>query len=554
MGYTEYAKPKPRPRLRSTAIPAPARAMVEAAVDRALAAGAMETVAPLKTRVDFTQFRPRGYYADTGKLSRYFRSMSWLGMAAFPVDGEHGDPAVIALLARSLLGVPGAADALERILDVTAFFAGGADAATLQEAARLLVAVKPDAARASADALLEPEVLQAFVAKLRTLPAPRVPEAGREREVEVRAAGRRGFEDSVAMAELLPQVIEPENLRNGASIPTIMGAMGSAAVLGSDRAAALLDAAVRDPRAMDKLMQRARADVGAVAQERWAGDAYHGVLDAMRELLRRPAASAPALLQTEAWRDRALYAFAGGWTKLRHATILYGTQLGAECDAGSPRPPPGFVEPVPALYRKLAATARTLQARLSRAGISGAPKDAYASSFQDKTGRLVEFLEKLAAISDHELAGKALTRAELNYITLVGGRAEWLLISFLDAFELTPNEQDMAIVADVFTHGPTGSAVEVAIAHPDLIYAILPGPEGPVIARGAIMSYREFMHPASDRLTDERWRAMVEKGEIPQRPDWTASLYAEPVKAIQLARGKRPVERCGANSGHRIEL
>jgi hypothetical protein len=30
----------------------------------------------------------------------------------------------------------------------------------------------------------------------------------------------------------------------------------------------------------------------------------------------------------------------------------------------------------------------------------------------------------------------------------------------------------------------------------------------------------------SDRLTDDTWRAMLENGEAPPQPDWTASFTA----------------------------
>jgi hypothetical protein len=30
-----------------------------------------------------------------------------------------------------------------------------------------------------------------------------------------------------------------------------------------------------------------------------------------------------------------------------------------------------------------------------------------------------------------------------------------------------------------------------------------------------------------DRLTDEKWREMLEQGEVPERPAWISSFYAE---------------------------
>jgi hypothetical protein len=37
-----------------------------------------------------------------------------------------------------------------------------------------------------------------------------------------------------------------------------------------------------------------------------------------------------------------------------------------------------------------------------------------------------------------------------------------------------------------------------------------------------VYSYYEFLQPASDRLTDEAWRSMLDAGDAPPRPDWIA--------------------------------
>ncbi|MEW6103524.1 MAG: DUF3160 domain-containing protein [bacterium] len=40
------------------------------------------------------------------------------------------------------------------------------------------------------------------------------------------------------------------------------------------------------------------------------------------------------------------------------------------------------------------------------------------------------------------------------------------------------------------------------------------------LTRGAVFSYYEFIHPASDRLTDEKWQKMLKQGKAPPLPDW----------------------------------
>ena len=47
------------------------------------------------------------------------------------------------------------------------------------------------------------------------------------------------------------------------------------------------------------------------------------------------------------------------------------------------------------------------------------------------------------------------------------------------------------------------------------------------IAKGGVYSYYEFTWPMDQRLTDEVWREILDKGEEPNSPDWTTSFIGE---------------------------
>jgi hypothetical protein len=40
------------------------------------------------------------------------------------------------------------------------------------------------------------------------------------------------------------------------------------------------------------------------------------------------------------------------------------------------------------------------------------------------------------------------------------------------------------------------------------------------VARGGVYSYYEFLHPISNRLTDEEWKDMLSSGKAPDRERW----------------------------------
>lgn len=523
----------------------------------------------LKADVDVTQMRPRGHYTRNPALGRYFRTMSWLGMAAFPVEGAHEDAAAVAALTRGYLGSEDGRKSLRRVLDLTAFFVGGADAAGLDQAAAILSRTVPGAAGLGVDSLTADDALARFREGLAaSVPKQKIETSARE----IRVLGRRAFEDAIAMQALIPALDATATPANAPDlIARLMGARAAATLLGSKEAELALarDLPAETQRALSPKIDVARSGLSSASRDRWSKDAYHGTLDALRTLFDPPAPATPPLLDSAAWRLRAVQAFAAGWAELRHDTILYGEQLGAECDAEAMEPPASWVEPVPRLYRRLAAMVRALEKRLTAAGIDlgfklerrEEPTGEDAADHPDpaefykppaeKTKLVLDFLDFLAETSDLELQGRTLDRKRLDRLTTIGGEVEWILMTMANSDVLTERDSDMAVVADVFTWRPSAQVLEVAVAHPDLVFAIIPSPKGPVLARGAVMSYREFLQPSAERLTDEAWRSRLHDGSGPPRPRWLNALYTDAVGPVRPP--KRFQDRCGPMSGSRIE-
>jgi hypothetical protein len=47
------------------------------------------------------------------------------------------------------------------------------------------------------------------------------------------------------------------------------------------------------------------------------------------------------------------------------------------------------------------------------------------------------------------------------------------------------------------------------------------------VAKGGVFSYYEFPWPADDRLTDDKWREMLDEGTVPDRPVWIDTFFTE---------------------------
>ncbi|MBI5610404.1 MAG: DUF3160 domain-containing protein [Deltaproteobacteria bacterium] len=517
--------------------------------------------------LDLSLFKVRGHYTRNDPLSRYFRGLSWLSLATFATDGPNADVAGAVLAARTVAGSPKGSKALAAVVAVTNFLVGPPDGATVASAILALDKASPGWSKRSADELLQPPALQQATATLVTLPAATANEGRADPSPQVRMFGTRVFADAAGIAKLIePLQLQVNDANRATLLPATMGALGAAAVLGSRQAQTLLEQAW--PSAGHPALQQALAAgqkvIAGQSAERWHADAYHGTLDALRGLLVAPSASAPALQQSPQWPLRALLLFAGGWAELRHDTLLYSEPFGAECDNEVFDPPPQWVEPLPELYAGLQRVVKDLSKAVSKAGISDdrvvsekvkMDADSYDRELPPigrKTSSVLGFLETLRTISLHELAGKLPNADERTALATIGGTVEWILIELSDSETfLSDKDDDMAVVADTFTWRPTQQAVEVAVGHPDLIFAVIPGPKGPVLARGAVMSYREWLAQPGERWTDEAWRAALDAGRAVDRPAWARALYAETPGAV--VPPKEPQYRCGPGSGSGID-
>lgn len=59
------------------------------------------------------------------------------------------------------------------------------------------------------------------------------------------------------------------------------------------------------------------------------------------------------------------------------------------------------------------------------------------------------------------------------------------------------------------------------------IYVAIPIAGKLKIASGGVYSYYEFPWPLSDRLTDKKWREMINSGKAPNLPSWTDIFVAK---------------------------
>jgi hypothetical protein len=475
--------------------------------------------------VDYSQFNPRGHYTRSEALKRYFGAMMWYGLTPFAVRTNEGlteEQIRQSLLLTRSLDRAKLTDDWATIYEPTSFYVGAADDVTPAEWKTAMdqifgVDAGPEAfadaqkfaAFADAAQKLRPARIQARTQIRPNQPA--VPDAS----VQLRFMGQRYIPDSEIMQRLSVPIQRV--------FPSGLDVM---AVIGSTRAREHLDtyANIYNPKNWpDYLPSRAKLteEFAAVKPEKWNSNLYWNWLYALTALLEPVPQGYPSFMLNPAWADKSLNTALGSWAELRHDTILYGKQSGAEMgDGEEPAAYKGYVEPNVLFWDRLLGLTRQ-----SREGLMA--RNLLLDQLKDKFEQFEELLVTLKTISEKELRGQRLTDEEYDQIRHIGGTLEYLTLSVMtgnpDTWEMVnETDKDMAVVADVHTGG--ARVLEEGVGHANEILVVVPVEGKLVLTRGAVFSYYEFEHPAADRLTDEKWQRMLNAGKTPPPPVWTKSF------------------------------
>jgi hypothetical protein len=512
---------------------------------------------------DYTQYIPRGHYTMSEDLTAYFKSMMWYGRMTFRLRTDDPDVGraetrsalllVYALRQAEVNGQP-ALLAWADLYNPTVFFVGRSDDLTILQYGQVMDDVY--GAGAPLTAVADDTLLDAFIDQADELPPPRIlglviseTDDVEETTKGLRFMGQRFVPDAYIFRQLIYRNVgtpqEPRMLPSGLDVM---------AALGSERAYEILDemgetAYQNYPEQMAKM----RTWTGSLMEDEWTETLYNTWLYSFFPLLEPPDDAYPAFMQSTAWLDKQLNTALGSWAELKHDTILYAKQVYAEMGGGpmppDPVPPLNYVEPAPHFYARLAALTTMTREGLGDRGL-------LAERDEDSLLRLEDLVLFLQEVAEKQLRGEPLTAAENDRLRFYGGELEHLTMAAADSDEDDPfampvleEEPQAAVIADVATApdpGRTGIpdpvVLEVGVGRINEIYVVVPvvAEDGTVslqLAKGGVFSYYEFVWPANDRLTDEKWREMLDSGEAPPLPEWTASFVSEATAYAPLQQG-----------------
>lgn len=476
-------------------------------------------------QLDYSQYKPRGHYTRSEDFQRYFRAMMWYGQAPFALysRGEDGEAVKdIKKTTRALLitcsifmDYKNTSDAAlwEKIYNPTIFYVGSTDDLNIFHYKDLILKVY--GAEPDLDGLMEEDKMAALYREAEKLPEPKIQAEWATVNTPVgkqfRFMGQRYIPDSEILQKLVNAPSRP--------MPSGLDVMG---VLGSDRAYDLLVDKYKVSTQWPEYPSKFKSLKDSFSQTpdgTWRSNMYYGWLWTLKALLAPFGKGYPSFMTNEAWMDKSLNTALGSWSELRHDTILYGKQSGAECGGGDAPPVVrGYVEPNVELYEKLLWLTRYSRENLAQREIL--PED-----MQNRMQAFEDLLDFLIACSVKELKNQELSKEEYDTLLTYGGTLEFLTSSMAENgmrwFEITSDtDKNMAVIADVHTN--PGSYLEAGVGQAAQIFVVVPIGGKLYLTRGAVFSYYEFV--SDKRLTDEEWQKMLKDKSQPSQPQWMESF------------------------------
>jgi len=489
--------------------------------------------------IDYSQFKPRGYYEGDDVLEAYFRAMMWYGQVNFAQDNEDLNRSAL-LMTMAMAGTD--ILAWEEIYTVTSFFAGVSDDLSYYEYAPVIE--EAYGGYPSVDALLSDEnAFEVYMEQIRELSPPAVNsvpvyqfEEGDLGEMNkgFRFMGQRFTIDAAVMQQLVYRNVEGAN--SGGELRLLPDTLDVPAALGSDTALAILEEqGETEYGGYVENMTQLRTILKDASQESWTTSLYSSWLYTLMPLLEEKGEGYPSYMTSEEWAKKSLETFAGSFTELKHDTVLYAKQMIAEMGGGPSEviDDRGYVEPEPEVYHRFMLLAQQTREGLSGFGLLG-------SEDVENLSRLEELARRLMVISNKELQDEVLTDEEYDLIREYGGTLEHFWIEAVedrtDADYLDPQEIPASLVTDIATD-PNGRVLQIGNAKPAEILVIVPVDGTLRIASGVVYNFYQFEQPIGERLTDTEWRQKTgewagedgwfHRDETLEKPWWTESYWSE---------------------------
>lgn len=535
---------------------------------------------------DYSQYVPRGHYTKAEKLKNYFKAFMWYGRMTDLIKGSanigdgqcvssgmpdgfiSSNDAQIQTLQASILARKFAMDSdvqksWKKIYAITAFYVGLSDdlgpveyGSALQDIFGNNVDVNSLATKIANiqktvnDKFAGPQIYSGLGnAKMVVVPKPPLTDEQineLKKQADQLLANTKGFRmmgqrfvvDSYLFSKIVSpysgEYTGPANKEPFTSVVTDMGrkvrgfprGLDIMALFGSERAQQVIknlgDADYSDYQSQ---FDNLKKEVDAIPQDNWHQNLYWNWLYVLKALIAKFETGYPSFMQTAAWQDKELNTALASWSELRHDTILYAKQSYTMAELGGGGEEVkivGYVEPVPLFYARLLDLTNMTKKGLTNLLSQDEWNKIGVGDAMDQFGTI---LSRLVDISKTELENRELTDDDYNFIKYFGGSLKSISSRLLASEgNIDPDMFKPTLIADVHTDGNTKKVLEEGTGYIKPIIVAYKLPKNYILVGvGPVFSYYEFKQPMDDRLTDEKWRSMLQTNP-PTDPEWIKSF------------------------------
>lgn len=485
---------------------------------------------------DFTQYKIRGHYAKNAALQRYFRGMMWYGRHNFLLTDK--TQTLAAILLPHLVDEAGVRTQFESMDGVVTYLIGQQDKYPLagyRSVNRKIFGTEaPGFKELSAN--LDGNLAAFQQAVWTDLPAPRIVSVqtgfGMTQEQRLRETaglkllGQRYVLDAFILNQLTsPSVGSDQNPRN---LPSALDVM---MLLSSKAATDLQQKEQKQHQWPNYDSQIAKLKGDAEAQMGKRSTFYENCLYGL-ETLFLPASSKQLFALGEPWQYKNLNTGLASWTELKHDTILYAEQSGAEMGGGEefqippyiPPGPKGYVEPNPVFFHQLTASLDQMLASLKSLNF-------ITDEYMDKFTRFRDLAHQAEEIAQKEVSGQPISPKEYEWIRDLHQNFDSTLLLPRGADEIKDRSLlQMALVADVATDAVSGRVLEEGIGTPQRIIVVVKDAFGGTrLTVGYVYSWFEFA--SNRRWSDSEWKKIIYDGDEKTReqqgvvpPSWYSTF------------------------------
>lgn len=517
-------------------IPVEAKTLASHELQLINSAGGFKESPIFDSKINYTQFIPRGHYTRSNELKNYFKAMMWYGLAPFelfktekPSPILNTTPTLQALLITYGLfyntNKQSDVNLWETIYNPTEFYVGKSDDLNVYNFKTMLMKVYGTSI--NLEKLNDKDKLELIIKEGQRLPAPKIQgkwgTAGVSVGKQFRFMGQRYIPDS----EILQKLSDPDYR----IFPKGLDVMG---VLGSTRAKDILLNQYKENVNWNKYTEnftKVKSQFDKTKDETWRSNMYYGWLWSLNPLIKPFSKGFPTFMQNSAWEDKSLNTALGSWSELRHDTLLYAKQSGAECGGGEEPPViKSYVEPNVDFYDRLLWLTKYSRVNLSQRKI-------LTSNLESKLQSLEDLLTFLINCSVKELKNEELTKEEYYQLLIYGGTLEQLSTSLAGGdkgwYEITSEtDRNMAVIADV--HSSSNACLEVGVGPASQIFVVVNIGGKLYLTRGSVFQYYEFINDV--KLTDEQWQKLIKSNKAPNQPEWTKSYTSGKNKKVPIPK------------------